>query len=331
MSADVPDPRPALTEFGVSAICQPHAPGFSGASVWRVAAGNESFALKAYAPGWGAANRLMAIHQRLRDARRSGIHFVPCPLSTPNGRSAVEYLGRLWDLVTWLPGAPLLSTQPTTAEIGAAMRALAELHQTWRGDANQAAACQAVVRRLVALTEWDSLQPLPMKRDTPLDRQIGDALARLPRLTEEARRILEPWRDRAVAVQTTFGDLWHAHVLFVGGKVTGLIDHAAVKSDHVVADLARLIGSLGRGMISSQTPLADNALAAYQTVRRLTATELALLDALLSTGPAVQLTQWVRWLALERRPFPDPLAVARRLAFLLEQSDGCLPSRILVN
>jgi Ser/Thr protein kinase RdoA (MazF antagonist) len=328
MFRDEPDPRPALAAFGVSAPAHPHPPGFSGASVWCVQSGRDRWALKAYPRTWGSARRLESIHRRLHRATHAGILVVPRPVFALDGRSVVDEHARLWDLVTWLPGAALLSTRPTPNHLSAALSALSGLHRAWRDDADPVARCPAVVRRLVALHEGASLGKLTLARDPLFGQLITEALDVLPLLTVLARRTLGPWRERSVPVQTTFGDLWHAHVLFDGDAVTGLIDHAAVKDDHVAADLARLLGSLGHVGIHA---LAGGALAAYAEQRPLAATDWELLDALLATGPAVQLAQWVRWLTVERRTFPDPDAAARRLAFLIQQGHACLSRGILVD
>lgn len=119
--------------------------------------------------------------------------------------------------------------------------------------------------------------------------------------------------------------------MFEGQSVSGLIDHAAIKIDHVVADVARLIGSLGHVDIASLSGPDGDVLAAYEAACPLQANELALVDALLATGPAVQLTQWARWLLVERRTFPDCGAVSRRLAFLVEQGRKCLERAKLVH
>ena len=47
---------------------------------------------------------------------------------------------------------------------------------------------------------------------------------------------------RPVPFNLCIGDVWHDHILFEGDAVTGMIDFAAAKVDHVAADLARLLG-----------------------------------------------------------------------------------------
>jgi Ser/Thr protein kinase RdoA (MazF antagonist) len=128
-----------------------------------------------------------------------------------------------------------------------------------------------------------------------------------PRLTR--------WLRDAVPVQPCLCDIWHDHVLYTGDRVTGLVDFGSVKDDHVACDLARLLGSL----VGGDARLRAAGIEAYRRVRPLADAEVALIDDLDWTGTIVAAANWLRWLYVQGRHYPDRDAVARRLAVVLRR------------
>jgi Ser/Thr protein kinase RdoA (MazF antagonist) len=102
-------------------------------------------------------------------------------------------------------------------------------------------------------------------------------------------------------------------MLYEGDRITGIIDFAAAKADHVAVDLARLLGSL----IPGDATRTNTAMQAYAAVRPLPHPELVpMLD---RTGVVVAVTNWLRWLYHDGREYPDRNAVAERLAGLVRR------------
>jgi homoserine kinase type II len=250
-------------------------------------------------------------------ARDQGLDFVPALLPTANGDTLVWDHGRLWELTEWLPGRADFHSQPTIARLEAACIALAQLHVCWEpGYSQGVSVCPAVVRRLDRLREWRALQGSGWWPE-----------ARLP-VAERAWRVLPEWAQRTYAelqcwlgasweLQPCLCDLWHDHLLFDGDRLTGLVDYGAVKSDHPAIDLARLLGSL----VEDNAEMWRIGLAAYRTVRRLSAEEEQLARVLDRTGTVVGVTNWLRWLFHERRVFDDPGSALRRLEILVRRME----------
>src|SRR5438046_1699130 len=81
--------------------------GFSGALLFRVDAPAGTLCLRAWPPDV-APQRLDDIHRLMRRGIDAGLDFVPRVFATDRGQMHVESGGRLWELTTWMPGAPAL-------------------------------------------------------------------------------------------------------------------------------------------------------------------------------------------------------------------------------
>jgi Ser/Thr protein kinase RdoA (MazF antagonist) len=213
--------------------------GFSGAAVWRGdLAGRPAFALKAWPVGY-PADRLAAVHRWMREAERTGL--VPAVVPTREGGSWVEHAGRVWDVTGWMPGAADFHRDPSDAKLVAACTALAVLHRCWAPAAPTLAPCPGVQRRLALLNGFITVGP------PSLDPTYEEALGLLRSHVPAAIDALRPWADRPVPVFPCLCDVWHDHVYFDGGRVTGFIDFGAMKTDHPAVDLARMLGDLVNG------------------------------------------------------------------------------------
>ncbi len=163
----------------------------------------------------------------------------------------------------------------------------------------------------MVLRHWQALADAPagINLAARLDRVVADGCALLPRLVEKAQAVLRPWLTRTLPAQTLHGDLWSGNLLMIGDRVAAIIDHAAVRLDSPMADLARL----------AETDRA-NVTAGYESVQRFSLAELELLAALAISGPAVRLARWVAWLTVEDKSFPDPVGARTRFAAVLAQA-----------
>jgi homoserine kinase type II len=108
-------------------------------------------------------------------------------------------------------------------------------------------------------------------------------------------------------------DVWHDHVLFSGQQVTGLIDFGAMRVDSIATDIARLVGSL----VGDDRRGRRLAIAAYQTINALTRDEERMIGVLDLSTQVIAGLNWVRWLSVENRTFPNPSAMAERIRKIL--------------
>ncbi|MFL5328102.1 MAG: phosphotransferase enzyme family protein [Gemmataceae bacterium] len=288
--------------------------GFSDAIVWRVDAPPATFALKAYPRSRIGPGGLTTFHNLLLRGREMGITALPRVFTIYEGQTWTPYHDDAYlDIVSWHPGAPLLATDPTPSRLHAAGSILARLHQAW-------APSQELPEPPISLhRRWHSLQSWPALRNTaPTSDQMAEIKRALERVVGTAEKSLMPWLGRVFSVQPILGDVWYAHILFVGDEVTGLIDHASVRVDHPVVDLARLLSSLELTPIQRSTLLES-----YQQVRKLSLEELELLLVLESTGILGALIHWYDTLTTGT---PETPAIRDRIQFLLRRAESLNPN-----
>lgn len=271
--------------------------GFSGARIWRSPAG---WRLKAWPRADMTSEHLIEVHAWMRHA--TGLEFIPRVQPTIIGTTVVESRFGFWDLVSWLPGEPLLR-EPTPVRLAAAGRALARLHQCWQSCSPRIGSCPAIARRVVALEQSRHLKSSTWR----------DHAALVRRLSEPCLKRLAPWRGADFPLHPCLCDVWTDHVLFDGDAVTGLIDFGSAKIDHPAVDLARLLGDCLGGEPHRWQPLLD----AYHAIRPLSPTDHSLLAVLESTGAVVALRTWLE--RLHHRP--PTTAEAARLSKLVERCE----------
>ena len=132
-------------------------------------------------------------------------------------------------------------------------------------------------------------------------------------------------------MQPCLRDIWHDHILFTGDEVTGLVDFGAIDIDTPATDLARLIGFFSpprrgvglreeRGLDEAETW--HEALAAYQTIRPLTADEIQAAHALDTSGTILAGCNWLRWIYVDGRVFENQNQVIVRFRRILQRTDN---------
>src|SRR5471032_5162 len=89
--------------------------GFSGAQLWRLDAPGGSFCLKAWPDDWRSRADLVWIHGLL--GRAAILPWMPRVLAASEGASLVEQQGRLWEVLTWMPGAAEFAQAPSAARL----------------------------------------------------------------------------------------------------------------------------------------------------------------------------------------------------------------------
>lgn len=291
---------------------------FSGAGLWRIASDRGPLCLRRWPAGHPSQQRLEFIQAVLWHVDQEGFHQVALPLETQHHHGYVWHEGHLWELLPWLPGAANYRAQPSPSKLEAAMVALARFHQaaaTFPLPETNPVASPGIGERLTRVREL-----------------LGGGAAELasaietggwPEMAVRARRLLSLFAAAApkllatiesaararVSLQPCIRDVWHAHILFEGERVSGIVDFGSMRPENVAADVARLLGSLAMDDRADW----DRGMAAYATLRRLSADELSLVSAFDRSTVLLGGMQWLQWVFVDGRQFGDPKAVLSRV------------------
>ncbi|MCG8650598.1 MAG: phosphotransferase [Pirellulales bacterium] len=230
--------------------------GLSGAWIFRCRDDRgESWALRRW-PAGTAHGRIDQVRQVMRWTRQQGCEFVPRLPGSPAADDAVEIVAvdsQFWDLSQWMPGEPL-SHDADLQSIQTGAAAIARFHQATRKLGTRRQPPPAVGARLARLDQLDRVLPAVLGgsisgfTDQAGIQRVIERAADLLRLNwtevrQRIRRSLIRYQDLPVETQCVLRDVHREHLLFEGGKVSGLIDFDAIREDTPVADLARWVGS----------------------------------------------------------------------------------------
>jgi Ser/Thr protein kinase RdoA (MazF antagonist) len=260
--------------------------------------------------------RLAEIHRLMLAARQENLPFIPAVVATLDGATIVEHAGRLWELMDWMPGRASYHASPSSLKLQSACTALGRLHRSWeRFSESQPALIPAVWRRLreanLRMRDEVAVESLD-----PTGAALGWARRVLPRWLQQLPGLLLPyWSRKYSLLQPCLCDVWHDHLLFEGDRLTGLVDYAAARNDHVAVDLARLLGSL----VEDDDNGWREGLVAYSRQRPLSEEDEALARVLDKTGTVIGAANWVRRLSDPAIPVQNRAAAARRLEALLRR------------
>jgi homoserine kinase type II len=234
---------------------------------------------------------------------------IPCPVPArdKHGRLFTTLNGRPAALLTFLEGVSL--KRPDAVHCAAVGRALAAMHEAGKD-------CPLVRANALDLEGWRALENAT--RDSADSVQEG-----LAALTGKALEQLSREWPSELPSGVVHGDLFPDNVLFLDGKVSGLIDFYFACNDAFAYDLAVMLNSWcfepdGAYNITKSRAL----IAAYEQKRGLTAGEISALPTL-ARGAALRflLTRLYDWLnpspsALVRPK--DPKEYSRKLRFHLK-------------
>jgi Ser/Thr protein kinase RdoA (MazF antagonist) len=302
------------------------AQGFSGARIWEVVTPSGSCGLRAMDASSVDTRRLAGLHRLVAHVRASGVMQVAAPISALDGATFFESDRMIWQLETWMPGSADFSNRPSENRLRVALTALAEWHraagvfvpreaETAWFFTSRSGPSPGLARRAQEISRWRGpeiarvrlrLPASSWKEFAELGQEILDNFGRAaPRVAGQLTVGLEV----QVPLQPCLRDIWHDHVLFTGDEVTGLIDPHSARSDSVATDLARLLGSL----VGDDRHLWEVGIDAYQQVRRLSPSELALLEVFDQTAVLLSGMTWLDWVCLQGRTFEDREKVIGRL------------------
>ena len=279
-----------------------NAGGLSGSDLWRVAASAGDLVLRAWPANGPAPASLNQIHAWLDRLRPLG--YVAVPLPGAIGSTWFAASGRAWELSRWLPGLADLAQPPSSSHLATMFRTLATVHEALVHESSQGpspgmAARRDELERLLSV-EFQSLR-LALDRSEPdpprwlAERWLALAQAVAPLVIARLR----PAAEWVVDQQPCLRDVRPDHFLFQGDQLTGLVDFGAMGCDAVATDLARLLGET----VGQDAPRRQVALAAYQAVRPLRATDAALMAAFEAANAVLGPARWVRWHFVDRREF----------------------------
>ena len=292
-----------------------NAGGSSGAALWRYRAADGEMALRAWPRHGPTLARLEMIHGWLGELSELDEVPLPVPLPARDGRTVQRQDGQYWEVATWLSGAPPLESPPAPARVESVFAALALIHRRLSCKGQRGASPGLRLR----LREIERLADIGLDlMVAALERAQADALAvtglrwvLLARAT--IPRLLATLRDAAqlqVTIQPCLRDARPEHFLFEADRLSGLIDFGAMGIDSVAADVVRLIGE----WLPDDHSLRGLALATYQKLRPLDASETALIAALEATADLLIAGHWLSWHYLDHRHFDDASEVARGVA-----------------
>ena len=292
--------------------------GFSGAEFWRLTSPTGLLCLRHWPREHPDAQQLEFIHTVLRHVDRVGFHLVPVPVPRRDGSTFGAFHGRLYELTNWLPGDAEFHQNPTPTRLSAAMKALAQFHNSAnsceryqlresrsRGIESRLSQTRQLlskelreIERYVNSGDWPSLEPIARKLIQLVQRHAPSTQFAL----EQVSQVVVP-------LQPCIRDIWHDHILFEGDRVTGLVDFGAMRMEAVSGDIARLLGSL----IGDDADRWHEGIGSYNETRPLSDVERNLIVAFNQSNKLLSGINWLRWIYVERRVFEDRERIEKRL------------------
>ena len=327
-----------------------NAGGFSGAKFWKIGSQIGTFCLRRWPQEHPSPERLTWIHAVIEHAAQQGNIPLAVALRTDSGNTFAQHEGHLWELTPWLPGKPFDFTQrdspgmgerlldnmlydasrlqQTYRRVSAAFRALAKFHKATESFlASHAASSRWGISPTIN-ERWNRIQSvnvtqLALLRTAVLKSNYWPRIAPLalemihlvPHSLARVFRQVEPCLTHEVALQPCLRDIWGEHILFTGEEVTGLIDYGAMRIENVAADFARLMGNVS-GDLERRWTIGRHA---YEVARWecFSAHEWQLVQAFDATQVVFSGLNWIEWIFVQQREFPDMQSIERRMQTIL--------------
>jgi len=302
------DVRPILARYpqirGNPRVTPVQGGGFSGAAVFHIETDGEPFCLRRWPELRPPLERLRELHRFLSFVHERGITEVAVPFPARDGSTLLLEGDGLWQLEPWKPGTADLVAKPTDERLRAAMHALARFHiaaaeyePTEPGKAwffqSLGERSPAVIERIRMIREWTPSRVrvvLTANRELFVLQTIAEQfLEHYTRSAPPVERELTRLADARFRLHPCLRDIWHAHVLFDGNEVSGIIDPSAARSENVASDLSRLLGSC----LADNWPRWDFGLRAYAEVRPLSGAERQLVQVLDRSSVLLSGLAWI--------------------------------------
>lgn len=300
--------------------------GFSGADVWRVETAAGPCCLRRWPADGPDADRIRWIHVILRHAHAVGCKFLPLPLEAADSGSTLIHHGeRLWELSDWATGHADYAPEPSEAKLRSTIRAFATFHaatvnEPWASAVEESS--PGIAERLARLDAGlaSGLRDL-RAADAPFDwRELAGRRDEYVALFAKGARIVRPQLVAALQhrrrLQPCVRDVRREHLLFVEDQLSGLVDFGAMQMEHPAIDVARIVAECA----GDDEPLRDAALAEYRSAapsELAIAADPALVQAFDGGNLLLSPGNWLRWILVENREFPDRSAVLQRFDALM--------------
>ncbi len=300
--------------------------GFSGAVIWRVSVAGNDLCLRRWPQVHPSLNGLLAIHGLLQHVATAGYDLVPVPLATRFGETYFVNEDHLWELTPWMPGEAALSQAPTPDKLSTAMDALARFHQAaesyqYQDHRPTVGLSPGLQERLAILQQLQQggLQQLWQATRTAEASDLRELAFELLEATGHSLDTvcggLQQIVSTPLPLQWCLRDVRHDQVLFSGQHVSGLLDFGAVAVDSVAGDVARFLGSV----VNEDPQPWQLGIEAYAQQRQLSVDERRAITGFDQGGLICSATNWVRWLFVEGRAFPQVHALHAQLVWLRDR------------
>ena len=298
--------------------------GLSGARIWRLKTGRGDLCLRRWPREHPSPDSLQFIHAVLEHAGQHGCGLVPAPIRRTDGSSFASRHGHLWEMTPWLPGMADWPKTRSLIRLKNAVQALAGFHRAvanFELGGSRAGPSPAVAERLLQLRGLvgggaDNITArMTPSRWPELFGRAEDLISLFQHASPRVRVLLENASRVDVRLQPCIRDIHQEHVLFQGDAVTGLIDFGAMRVDNVAIDLSRLLGS----MAGDNWELWEIGLNAYEEIVRLSASDKELVRTFDRSSVLLSGMNWLKWIYVDGREFPDPAAVLLRIDTILSR------------
>ena len=298
-----------------------NAGGLSGASLFRFPSGQGLLAARAWPIDGPGLPSIARIHRWLE--RASPLGFVPVPIATLDGRTAVNVDGVTWEVAPWLSGEPERGEPPDLRRVIAAFTALAAFHARLAVP-NLRGPSPGIEARRIELEEWRTSGFSNLERLVSPDLdEISAATKRWLVLAKALAPSLAARLSKGgseVPLQPCLRDARPEHFLFQGETLSGLVDFGAMDVDSVAGDLARLISL----WLPRASPAGVEALRAYESIRPLEVSERRLIELFEDSSRLLGPGRWARWLLVDRKPFRDATEAQGRLIQGVERFESAV-------
>ncbi|WP_246120210.1 phosphotransferase [Blastopirellula retiformator] len=265
-------------------------------------------------------SRLSFVHSLQRQWREANLKFIPSLFTTKEGDSFAKSALGFWELAEWMPGEPPDPGAISPPQLDAVVAALAAIHNATRSTATLDTS-PGLGQRLEMLTRWQATDFAQIERQI---EQVGwpefaararETLALFPHLASPIRDELSAAAKAPLPLQECLRDIHSDHIFLTGAFVTGVIDFGAVRRESCAGDLARLCGSL----FENDRTGWDDFLTRYERHRPLLPAERRAIATFDRSAALLTGLQWIEWIAVEKRSFPQPEVVLNRLDISLRR------------
>jgi hypothetical protein len=285
--------------------------GLSEATVYRIETHASTTAIKRW-PTNMARERLLEIHGFQNRMTQSDKTLLPRLLRWSDGQTLLEANGSSWEIAEWKPGAPIEKLGEISDEqLCQCAEALAMLHLQSAAQKSAMLPPPGLEQRARGITRALRAEPSSAHRflhsiaSHPSQfaaHVLQDLCIRAHRILPTLTNTIDRMSKERVLCFWVLRDVWREHLLFDGGRLTGIIDLGAARIDWPGLDLVRAFGTLMTG----SDPRWSIAIVRYLEARPDTSITFASLESVHRASVALSALQWIDWFAEGRFDWTNP-------------------------